>query len=481
MADNKPQLDDSLISYLKSLPPEQRDAAARLYPEAANLIAARPNLPDNNNTAGSLLGALRAQSPIYDNGTQLPDDVKSRVFDEPAKPANVVNASYKDVNDELDQDEPTPQPQQAAPTPQSQMPQQAPQQPQMPAPFDPRVASAAVEADAKNKLSAELTKAGMIAGAGFARTNPNAQALDAVGNGGNQNLAAVQALQGSENAGINNQLEQAKLKSVQSASDPKSQANQTFRDLVKRQFPDIAKSPQFDQLTMSSSPVLSKLMESNPEYKKMLLDLQQQRVDVANKNSDLRGQDIDRKSNESSQKQISKLAETLDPTKGRTGQFGQYQKNIDAADQILVLAQQQPDLNFDKRQMKEVALATARLLSGGSVAAQSTIKDLTPSSLRGDIGKVQEWLTNTPTGTEQRAFVKRMLETASREKQLNQGKIAVTQQQRLTQFNGLKDKSPEQYQNVVQSFQRQMPQDKPKQVIQNGHTYTLNPVTGDYE
>lgn len=150
-------------------------------------------------------------------------------------------------------------------------------------------------------------------------------------------------------------------------------------------------------------------------------------------------------------KRFQALSETLDPTKMRGGQFAQYQKTVDDADRVLVLRDQQPDLNFDNRQMEEIALATARMLSGGSMAAQSTIKALLPKSAAGDLAKAQEYVLNMPKGAGQQAFAKRILETAERERDLAASKLQEVRYSRIAPFSDLEQDDPKMFAAVLSS------------------------------
>ncbi len=88
-----------------------------------------------------------------------------------------------------------------------------------------------------------------------------------------------------------------------------------------------------------------------------------------------------------------------------------------AADQVMAIKAQvesQPG-GLDNRQAHELAIATARMVSGGSESAQSTIEALVPHSIGSKVAPLIEWLTSNPTGNNQQEFAKRMFETAERE------------------------------------------------------------------
>lgn len=133
--------------------------------------------------------------------------------------------------------------------------------------------------------------------------------------------------------------------------------------------------------------------------------------------------------------------------------YGKQQQLVSAADRVSQLGEQaktQPG-GLDKRQIHELAIATAGLVSSGGVAAQSTIESLVPHSMGGDAAGLEEWLLGSPQGAKQQAFVDRMLETADREKFLASEKIKGTKSGVLQMYSDLKDRDPERYNKLVQA------------------------------
>jgi hypothetical protein len=64
-----------------------------------------------------------------------------------------------------------------------------------------------------------------------------------------------------------------------------------------------------------------------------------------------------------------------------------------------------------------------------------------------------EWLTNNPTGTNQQAFVKRMMGTIQNERNMAEQQIKKTRMQRVAQFEDVRSKDPEGYENVLRSWE----------------------------
>lgn len=108
-------------------------------------------------------------------------------------------------------------------------------------------------------------------------------------------------------------------------------------------------------------------------------------------------------------------------TGGRSNQdFRAQQQVVTNADKILQMEPQAAAQKggLDKRQVHELAIASANLLSSGSGAAQATVEALVPHSIGTSAASIEEWLSSEPQGTNQQAFVNRMFDTANREKHL---------------------------------------------------------------
>lgn len=131
--------------------------------------------------------------------------------------------------------------------------------------------------------------------------------------------------------------------------------------------------------------------------------------------------------------------------------LGKQQDKVSSADRVLALGEQGglQEGGLDKRQIHELAIASANLVSGGSGAAQSTIESLVPHSVGTSAAGIEEWLTSEPQGTGQQAFVARMLETAEREKHIAQQKINGYKAEVVQQYGHLKKKDPDRFQNLV--------------------------------
>lgn len=228
-------------------------------------------------------------------------------------------------------------------------------------------------------------------------------------------------------------------------------------------------------------------------------------------------------------KDWSKLADALDPNKARGGNLAATQKLINSADRIHAIFDQFPDGNIPKAQSTELGTAVAAMISGGSPQSQQQIHDIVPSSAAGSAEDTISWFTGNPTGRQQQEFMKVLRESSEREKNVALKQKMDAQRARLPQFSYLKAHNPDQYNQILKGYgvteqdeaqpvsmakgqavapppqaqglvqprspgllgrlggmlgltagAQPAPQ-KPKTIMQNGHTYTLNPATGEYE
>lgn len=134
------------------------------------------------------------------------------------------------------------------------------------------------------------------------------------------------------------------------------------------------------------------------------------------------------------------------PTRG--GQdYQAHKKIVSSADRILGLGKQGDSQKggLDSRQIHEIAIASAALVGGSTGAAQGTIDALVPHSVDKTAAGIEEWLSGEPTGTNQMEFVKRMLDTAKREKHIAQEKIKGYDAGTLDTYSHLADSNPEKY------------------------------------
>ncbi len=150
-------------------------------------------------------------------------------------------------------------------------------------------------------------------------------------------------------------------------------------------------------------------------------------------------------------KRFSLLGDALDPSKQKGGAFGTSKGIFDRAERLETLGNAYKSGNLDSRQVEELAIGLNSMLQGGNVGAAEQVKALVPSTIIGNGAKIAEWLTNAPQGTNQQAFVQRMLGSVSREKQTAADQIKRTQFQRIGRYADLESKNKDQFENTLQS------------------------------
>jgi hypothetical protein len=157
------------------------------------------------------------------------------------------------------------------------------------------------------------------------------------------------------------------------------------------------------------------------------------------------------KQDQYNQKRLTALGDALDPSKARAGAFGVSKQVFDRAERLKTLASAFPDGNLDSRQIEELAIGLNAMLSGANAGAQRQVEALVPSSIVGNGQKLAEWLTNEPHGTNQVAFVQRMLGSIDREQSTAADQIKRTQMQRVARYADLERSSPDAFYNVLES------------------------------
>lgn len=153
-------------------------------------------------------------------------------------------------------------------------------------------------------------------------------------------------------------------------------------------------------------------------------------------------------------KRLTALGDALDASKQRAGAFGVSKQVFDRAERLQTLASAFQSGNLDSRQIEEMAIGLNAMLSGSNTGAQQQVKALVPSSIMGNAQKFKEWLVNEPQGTNQQAFVNRMLGSIEREKATADDQMKRTQFQRAMKYQDLEKSNPDEFYNALQSVGR---------------------------
>jgi hypothetical protein len=188
----------------------------------------------------------------------------------------------------------------------------------------------------------------------------------------------------------------------------------------------------------------------------------------------------------SKDKALEALDRDLDPNKGRSGVFGDYQKQVFQADRLLALTA--GGYNLDNRQINEFVIGLNKLLSGSSAPAQKQVEHLVPKTVWSDAAKLKEYITNNPQGVSAQEFVQRMEETIKRERDIAAKGIRDTQIQRLPRHKDTIEKYPEAKARVeaagldLTNFDENLrPKKTAAPVAAPKATHRFNPETGKIE
>jgi hypothetical protein len=149
-------------------------------------------------------------------------------------------------------------------------------------------------------------------------------------------------------------------------------------------------------------------------------------------------------------KKIVDFQKALDPTQARSGEFAKLYANLTQGERLKALTSKGAQgLNLNPQEMEEFALGLGRLISGAGASSRAQIEALVPKSLRGKTSEIMQWVTNNPTGTEQQAFVQRMLGTVEREQGIAKDQLQKTIIKRSKAFEDVKKSNPEKYDEIL--------------------------------
>lgn len=149
--------------------------------------------------------------------------------------------------------------------------------------------------------------------------------------------------------------------------------------------------------------------------------------------------------------QWQKLTDEIDPNKARTGEFGRQAQLVNKANQALVIRDQNPTLNFTKNQTREFATAIANLVGSNGSTAVHSVNELVPSSGTGTYNDILSAIENKPRGREQQEFIKLLVETAERERNLAASNVKSIQFSRLPNFEHLSKADSQRFGDIIKA------------------------------
>lgn len=152
-------------------------------------------------------------------------------------------------------------------------------------------------------------------------------------------------------------------------------------------------------------------------------------------------------------KELAVLQRQWDPSGPRSGERGKNQARVNAAGRIEALASG-PDgkvADLSPQQMTELARQLDTLLSNGGQATEGVTRALSAHTASGKVAELEQWLTSSPHGAGQRAFVQQMLETARREKDVAGGQLRDSYISTLPSVPTLLKERPDVIQNMLRA------------------------------
>lgn len=152
------------------------------------------------------------------------------------------------------------------------------------------------------------------------------------------------------------------------------------------------------------------------------------------------------------------MAYELDPSRPRSGTFGDLSRRSQQGERLLALLGRYPDFNLDKRQTADFSIGLAGLIStGANGLTDSKVNALMPESARGKFQGWKEWLSNNPQGLEQQAFIQRMANDAKAEVDTVNDQLQNVRAYRMSRFDDLRDaggKWEQKYNNYLNALEQ---------------------------
>lgn len=228
--------------------------------------------------------------------------------------------------------------------------------------------------------------------------------------------------------------------------DPNSQSSQFYRNMMKEKF-GVSISGNVSASDIEKAfPVVAKASEL--EVSKQMQYLQAKMVQDA-KQENRQDAKEDKKEGQLN-KDIRQFGEALDPTKGRAGLFGDQYGILQRGERLKQLVSKaKGGLNLTPSESEELALGTARLISGAGGTSRSQIQALVPHSLTGESMKAIQWLTNKPTGSQQQEFVQRTMNLIDREQETARNELEKTINKRAKSYGHLAEDKPDEYNDIL--------------------------------
>jgi len=103
----------------------------------------------------------------------------------------------------------------------------------------------------------------------------------------------------------------------------------------------------------------------------------------------------------------------------------------------------------DKRQMAELQMEVARVLTGQGVMTNETLNSLATQTANSKVKNWEEWLTNNPTGLEQQKFVDRFKTTLQRQADFHGKELDKYKQKTMAKYTAFENQAPKDFQDSL--------------------------------
>ena len=309
-----------------------------------------------------------------------------------------------------------------------------------PAPIESIMAGFAQAQRAANEgaLAGQLGKAGALIGSGI------------VGASGTSRPTEVHDKIFDTNIAISQQIpEQYKQKIEMSRLDPASDISRSARDFIKNTLNITIPQNVSAQQLKEQFPVIEKMLQAreNAELRKHLA------IEGAKKRQADKELLLQERRERNIEKDFMSLGKQIE--QGLASSRNMLGKNagiVRGANAIQALASKWKPDELTNTEIVEIAKSLDAMLSQGAPTITGTAK-LVPWSAPGDINKIAQYISGIPKGAQQGEFVKRLLGTVQREKELATRQIKDIQN-RIIGVGGyhLREKAPEQFENLIQTY-----------------------------
>lgn len=170
---------------------------------------------------------------------------------------------------------------------------------------------------------------------------------------------------------------------------------------------------------------------------------------VAQTNADARSQAQSQREEQGAEKRWTQFGQELDPTKARGGEMAKVVNSITQYGKVKQLIEQSP--NPSSNQMYEMARAFDRAVSGG-VATEGGTQHLIPKTALGSVSDFAQWLSNSPVGRNQQAFVKQLSDSIDRETGYGQKLLREWQGKKASRFSDLAKRDQGRFEAELQNW-----------------------------